>query len=64
MKWAALRSIYNVHWAPNIGKHLFGLQSDCNTLERKGLNPAKCDYHTHSEAATITFETLCIGALQ
>lgn len=64
MKWAALRSIYNTHWAPTIGKYLYGLRSDCNTLQRKNLNPAKCDYHSHHEAATVTFECLCIGALR
>ena len=64
MKWTALRSIYNTHWAPNIGKHLYGLRSDCNTLQRKNLNPGKCDYHNHHEAPTVTFECLCIGALR
>ena len=64
MKWAALRSLYNTHWAGNIGKHLYGLRSDCNTLQRKNLNPGKCDFHTPHEAATVTFECLCIGALR
>lgn len=64
MKWAVLRSLYNTHWAGSIGKHLCGLRSDCNTLQRKNLNPVKCDFHTHHEAATVTFECLCIGALR
>ena len=64
MKWAVLRSLYNTHWAENIGKHLYGLRSDCNTLQRKNLNPTKCDFHSHHEAATVTFECLCIGALR
>ena len=64
MKWAALRSLYNIHWAGNIGKHLHGLRSDCNTLQRKNLNPAKCDFHSHHEAAMATFECLCVGALR
>ena len=64
MKWAALRSIYNTHWSPNISKHLYGLRSDCTALQRQNLNPEKCDYHSHHEAATVTFECLCIGALR
>lgn len=64
LKWTALRSFYNTHWAPNIGKHLHGLRSDCNTLQRKNLNPTKCDFHSHNEAAMVTFESLCIGALR
>lgn len=64
MKWAALRSIYNTHWAPTISKYLCGLRSDCTTLQRKNLNPGKCDYHSHNEAVTVTFECLCIGALR
>jgi hypothetical protein len=64
LKWTALRSFYNTHWAPNIGKHLYGLRSDCNTLQRKNLNPTKCDFYSHSEAAIATFECLCIGALR
>ena len=64
LKWTALRSFYDTHWAPTIGKHLCGLRSDCNTLQRKNLNPTKCDFHSHSEAATVTFECLCIGALR
>lgn len=64
MKWTVLRSFYNTHWAGNIGKHLYGLRSDCNTLQRKNLNPEKCDFHSHNEAAAVTFESLCIGALR
>jgi len=64
MKWAALRSLYNTHWAGNIGKGLCGLRSDCNTLQRKNLNPGKCDFYSHHEAAEVTFESLCIGALR
>jgi hypothetical protein len=64
MKWTALRSIYNTHWAPSVGKHLCGLRSDCGTLQRKNLNPGKCDFHDHHQAATVTFECLCIGALR
>jgi len=64
MKWAVLRSFYNTHWARNIGKHLYGLRSDCSTLQQKNLNPEKCDFHSHNEAATVTFESLCIGALR
>ena len=63
MKWAVLWSLYKTHWAENISKHLYGLQSDCNTLQQKNLNPTKCDFHSHHEAATVTFECLCIGAL-
>ena len=64
MKWAALRSLYNTHWAGSIGKSHYGLQSDCSTLQRKNLNPTKCDFYSHHEAATVTFECLCIGALR
>jgi hypothetical protein len=64
MKWAVLRSLYNTHWAGHISKHLYGLRSDCSTLQRKNLNPAKCNFYSHHEAATVTFECLCIGALR
>ena len=64
MKWAALRSLYNIHWTGNITKHTYGLRNDCSTLQRKNLNPVKCDFHSHNEAATVTFESLCIGALR
>jgi len=63
MKWAVLRSFYNTHWAGSIGKHLYGLRNDCNMLQWKNLNPTKCDFYSHHEAATVTFECLCIGAL-
>lgn len=64
MKWAALRSLFNTHWAGIIGKGLCGLRSDCNTLQRKNLNPDKCDFYSHHEAAEVSFESLCVGALQ
>lgn len=64
MKWTALQSLYNTHWAGNISKGLCGLWSDCNTLQRKNLNPVKCDFYSHHEAAEATFESLCIGALR
>lgn len=64
MKWAALRTIFNAHWPGVTGKLLCGLGADCDTLGRKGINPKKCDFYSHSDFVIDTFETLCLGALR
>ena len=64
MKWAALRSVFHPHWFAGSGKGLCGLHVDCTTLGRKRINPAKCDFYSHTELIFDTFEALCLGALQ
>jgi len=64
MKWAALRTIFSAHWAGMRGKVLCGLEADCDTLGRKGINPKKCDFYSHSDFIFDTFEALCLGALR
>ena len=64
MKWAALRSIFHAHWSPEDGKGLCGLHTDCKTLNRKHINPGKCDFYSHTDFIFDTFEALCLGALR
>jgi len=64
MKWAALRSVFHAHWFAGSGKGLCGLHTDCTTLGRKHINPAKCDFYSHTELIFDTFEALCLGALR
>jgi hypothetical protein len=64
MKWAALRSIFHAHWSEGPGKGLCGLHTDCTTLNRKHINPGKCDFYSHTDLVFDTFEALCLGALR
>ena len=64
MKWAMLRSIFHAHWSTIDGKEVFGLHTDCQTLNRKHINPAKCDFYSHTSFVFDTFEALCLGALR
>ena len=64
MKWAALRSLFHTHWFRESEKELCGLHPDCQTLRRKHINPAKCDFYSHTDLIFDTFEALCLGALQ
>jgi len=64
MKWAALRSIFQAHWFVEPGRGLCGLHTDCSTLGRKHINPAKCDFYSHTELVYDTFEALCLGAFR
>ena len=64
MKWAALRSIFHTHWVTVDGKGLCGLHTDCGTLNRKHINPGKCDFYSHTDLVFDTFEALCLGALR
>jgi hypothetical protein len=64
MKWAVLRSIFHAHWSSMDGKGLCGLHTDCKTLNRKHINPGKCDFYSHTDFVFDTFEALCLGALR